>query len=158
MSIKENILIVDNLGAVSSNIAFLLQLSGFDVNVFADELEACNWLLQTDRDQFLPRMLLLNEPRAERSLFSLLFQMRQKFSRLELLFSASRPLQLTGQILNLDPPVHQCLPGEIHSMTRKIFHRSVNRSFVNNMTQDNLEPLDSGLCRNEPGKTQTGME
>ncbi len=154
MNKVHHILIADCANEAPSNIAFLLKLAGFKVSVFNDELEACNWLLQKDAAVVPAHMLLLNEPRPERSLFSLLFQIRQRFVQLELLLVAAQPLQLTGQIANLDPPVHQCLPNEIHNMTRQIFKAPLHA------TAQPHQPLsaNTGSSRENFGLYKTGQE
>lgn len=124
MKTAQHILVASSLGEQPSNIAFLLKIAGFRVSIFADELEACNWLLHQGQSPSHAQMLLLHEPQAGRSLYALLFQIRQRFPHLELLLAAMETIPLSGQITELEPPVHQCRPNEIHTKTRQIFGRS----------------------------------
>lgn len=122
MTQKTHIMIVDSDRA-PSHLGFLLKLAGFEISEFGDELEACNWLLQQDIDPVPAEMLLLNNPQGGRTLYALLFQIRQLYPRLELLFVQQDPLELTGQIRFVDPPVRQCTTSEVHSLTRQILGR-----------------------------------
>lgn len=116
-----HIMVVDGGSETPSNIAFLLQLSGFRVSEYHDELEACNWLQQQEGLQQAADMLLLNNPRSGRTLYALLFQIRQLFPQLEILFVAPEALELVGQICQIDPPLRQCSSAEVHGLTRRIY-------------------------------------
>lgn len=116
-----HIMVVDSSSEAPSNLAFLLKLAGFRVSEFNDEMEACNWLQQQEAVQRPADMLLLVDPRAERTLFALLFQIRQLNPGLELLLAAPQPLELAGQICQLEPPVRQCAASDVHTLTRQIF-------------------------------------
>ena len=149
-----HILVADCANESPSNIAFLLKLAGFRVSIFNDELEACNWLLQQDPKDNPADMLLLNEPHPDRSLFALLFQMRQRFANLELLLVAGHPLELTGQITDLSPPVHQCMPNEVHSVTRQVF----NRVEIPANPQPHQPSADTGKSRKNYDLYKVGQE
>lgn len=126
MNSKKHILVADNSGESLSNLDFLLQLSGFSITTFNDEIEAINWLLQQDSDSVAADMLLIHQPLAQRTLLALLFQLRRKFHNLELLLVNPTPLSLSGAITELDPPVHQCLAAEVYQRVKTIFHRDAS--------------------------------
>lgn len=128
MDQPQHILVADNTSNGPSNTAFLLRLSGFSIREFTDELEACNWLLQIDPTLNQRYLLLLNEPKIDRALLALLFQMRQKFTQLDILLVSTEKLQLSGQITELNPPIYQCFPDAVHNTARNIFRNDEDHS------------------------------
>lgn len=152
MDRTQHIMVVDSGSDTPSNLGFLLKLAGFRISEFNDELEACNWLMQQDWQQNRADMLLLNNPQGQRTLYALLFQIRQRIPALEFLFVAPHPLELTGQIRQIDPPIRQCCATEVHSLTRQLFHNHTNRQ----RSQAQTNPADS--CRTKQNLPQAGTE
>lgn len=135
MNDKKHILVADNSGESLANLGFLLQLSGFAVTSFSDEIEAINWLLQQDSDDSPPHMLLIHQPQHRHALFGLLVQLRKKFQELEILIVNPEVLRLNASIAELDPPLHQCLINEVYHQVKTILSNK-NRSSPQRAYQD----------------------
>lgn len=154
MNDKKHILVADNSGENLSNLGFLLQLSGFSITPFSDEIEAINWLLQQDSTSVAAHMLLINQPLGHRTLLSLLFQLRQKFPDLQLLLVNPTPLPLSGAINELDPPLHQCLSSEVYTRVKAIFHGNNCPSPRNDAVPQQNPSQPSGSSPVEPFQEQ----
>jgi CheY-like chemotaxis protein len=154
MKDKKHILVADNSGESLSNLGFLLQLSGFSITSFGDEIEAINWLLQQDSTSVIAQMLLINQPLTQRTLLSLLFQLRQKFPDLQLLLVNPVPLPLSGAITELDPPLHQCSSSEVYTRVKTIFHGNSHPAKKDNSRHQQDQSHPSGRLQAEPIQEQ----